>query len=204
MLEKRGYAFDRVHTRRAVLEKLDAGSPDLIIVDARALRFDAQRLCQTIRANDNQVPFLLILPETETFTGSCATLVLQGRITSRRVLNRVKRLLSKPGADILRVGDIVLDIKQRTVTRADLHHRLTPKQACLLEILMRNPGRVLTRAFLMKEVWNTNFVDDTRTLEVHIHWLRKAIEDDPSHPVYLSTVRCLGYRFDVPKTAPQP
>ena len=89
------------------------------------------------------------------------------------------------------------------MTRGQQQHRLTPRQTALLAVFMRNPGRVLTRARLMREVWDTDFVDDTRTLEVHVHWLRKAIEKDPSHPVYLVTVRRLGYRFDVPPAEPQ-
>lgn len=63
---------------------------------------------------------------------------------------------------------------------------------------MTNRGKVLTRQFLMEKVWETNYMGDTRTLDVHIHWLRKAIEDDPRRPLYLHTVRRVGYRFDIP------
>ena len=63
---------------------------------------------------------------------------------------------------------------------------------------MRHPGKVLSRAYLMKRVWETDFVGDTRTLEVHIHWLRRAIEKDPAQPTYLTTVRRKGYCFDAP------
>ncbi len=202
-LEERGHKFDRVHTRRNASAWLKSTTADLLIIDARALRFDAHRFCQALRANGENVPLLLILPAGEKHSGDSATVVLQGKITPRRFYNRVRRLLSKPGAKVLRAGEIVLDIEQRVVTRGQQQHRLTPRQTALLAVFMRNPGRVLTRARLMREVWDTDFVDDTRTLEVHVHWLRKAIEKDPSHPVYLVTVRRLGYRFDVPPAEPQ-
>ncbi|HIE39325.1 MAG TPA: response regulator transcription factor [Anaerolineales bacterium] len=202
LLEKKGYHVTRVHTRRNANAWLEKGSPDLLIVDARHLRFNASRFCQALRANGNPVPLLLILPEGEEDPSSGATAILRGKLTSRKLFNRIRRILSGPGGEILRVGDIVLDVKRRTVSRSGQQRRLTPKQTHLLEVFMRNPGRVLTRAFLMKEVWNTDFVGDTRTLEVHIHWLRRAIEETPSNPVYLTTVRRLGYRFDVPQADP--
>jgi len=200
LLEKQGHTVVCTHTRRDALEQLHAEPPDLIIVDSRSLRFSASRFCQAVRENGNQVPMLLLALEDEDEDEPCAGVaaVLRGAFTSRKLLNRVKRCLSTTEGEVLRAGDVVLDVKRRTVTRHGQQHRLTPKQTCLLEVFMRNRGRVLTRAVLMREVWNTDFVGDTRTLEVHIHWLRKAIEDDPARPVYLTTVRRLGYRFDVP------
>jgi DNA-binding response OmpR family regulator len=64
---------------------------------------------------------------------------------------------------------------------------------------MRNPGKVLSRKFLMKNVWDTDFLGDTRTLDVHVRWIREKIEENPSSPVYLRTVRGVGYRFEVPE-----
>ena len=202
LLEKKGYQVVRVHTRRNANAWLKEKTPDLMIVDARFLRFNPYRFCQSLRANGNRVPLLLILPEEANDPDSGATIVLRGQPTPRRLLNRVKRLLPTLGGKLLRAGDLVLDLKHRTVSRGERSHRLTPKQARLLETFINNQGRVLTRAFLMKEVWNTDYVDDTRTLEVHIHWLRRAIEEDPSNPVYLTTVRGVGYRFDVPEGDP--
>jgi len=75
--------------------------------------------------------------------------------------------------------------------------RLTPKMTRLLAAFMQNEGQILTRKFLMKTVWDTDFVDDTRTLDVHIHWVRRLIEDDPRNPVYITTIRRVGYRFSL-------
>lgn len=74
-------------------------------------------------------------------------------------------------------------------------HHLTPKECKLLATFMQNPGEVLTRALLMREVWDTDFTDDTRTIEVHVSWLRKKIEEDPSNPRLIQTVWGEGYMF---------
>lgn len=97
----------------------------------------------------------------------------------------------------LKARGISLDLEKRSVTtRGDTTH-LTPKECALLATFMDNGGEVLTRKFLMKEVWETDWTEDTRTLDVHIRWLREKIEDDPSNPVHLRTVRGVGYRFEV-------
>jgi DNA-binding response OmpR family regulator len=112
----------------------------------------------------------------------------------------VRKLLPPARPDILSVGDITFDIKAREVQKGDRTLRLTPKQAMLLEALMQNAPQVLSRRFLMKNVWNTDYLGDTRTLDVHIRWVREAIEDDPSTTKYVRTVRGVGYRFDLPDT----
>ncbi|MFQ5856334.1 MAG: winged helix-turn-helix domain-containing protein [Anaerolineae bacterium] len=97
----------------------------------------------------------------------------------------------------LKCADLVLDLATRHVTKGDGHpKRLTPKECRLLETFMRNRGDVLTRKFLMYEVWDTDYDGDTRTLEVHVSWLRAKIEDDPCNPHYLHTVRGTGYWFE--------
>ncbi len=98
---------------------------------------------------------------------------------------------------LLRAGDLTLNLESCHLTKGELTYKLTPKECKLLEVFMSNEGKVLTRKFLMKEVWETDYMGDTRTLDVHIRWLRKKIEDDPSSPLYLRTVRGVGYRFEV-------
>ena len=104
----------------------------------------------------------------------------------------------KRKAGHLRAGGISLDLKSRSVTKGKVTVRLTPKGCALLQTFMKNGGIVLTRKFLMKEVWDTDWTEDTRTLDVHVRWLRQKIEDNPSKPVYLRTVRGVGYRFEAP------
>ncbi len=199
VLEEHGFQVERVCTHRATCMALKAHPPDLLIVDTRRLRFNGLRFCEALTAGENPIPVLLIVPEDQKRPHYPGVTVLRGEPTARKLLYRVKRLLSPHGDHLLKAGEITLDLQQRVVTRKGEEHHLTPRLARLLEVFMRNPGRVLTRAFLMKEVWQTNYLDDTRTLEVHVHWLRKAIEEDFRHPRYLTTVRRVGYRFNVPR-----
>jgi DNA-binding response OmpR family regulator len=90
-------------------------------------------------------------------------------------------------------------LDNRQVSTGNGAQKLTPQLCRLLEVFMLNPEKILSRKFLMKEVWETDYIGDTRTLEVHICWLRKKIEEDPRHPRYLRTVRGVGYHFSVLK-----
>lgn len=93
----------------------------------------------------------------------------------------------------LSCGPIALDVEKRTLYREGEQYHLTPKECRLLEVFLLHQGQVLTRQFLMKEVWQTDFVADTRTLEVHVHWLRQKIESNRSSPTFIHTVRGVGY-----------
>jgi DNA-binding response OmpR family regulator len=94
---------------------------------------------------------------------------------------------------VLTYGPFALDVESRTLTRGDVVHALTPKECRLLATFIAHVGQVLTRQYLMKEVWDTDFAADTRTLEVHVHWIRSKLEDDVRTPSYLHTVRGVGY-----------
>lgn len=100
-----------------------------------------------------------------------------------------------PGTSTITCGPITLDPENRVLYRDNEEHRLTPKEASLLLTFLRHRGEVLTRQFLMKTVWDTDFIADTRTLEVHVHWLRAKIERDGRKPSLLHTVRGVGYVF---------
>ncbi len=92
-------------------------------------------------------------------------------------------------------GDIVLDLINKEVTVRGTTHRLNTKECKLLATFMVHPGQTLTQEFIMQEVWETDFIEDTRTIQVHVSWLRKKIEEDPANPCYIQTVRGVGYVF---------
>jgi DNA-binding response OmpR family regulator len=121
--------------------------------------------------------------------------------TPRKLLNRVARLLPGDESFTLEVGPIRLNLAQRKVFAYRKEARLTPKQAKLLEVFMLNPGRLMTRKSLIRQVWHTDYTGDTRTLDVHMSWLRSAIEPDPKKPIFLKTIRGMGYRFDLPESS---
>lgn len=101
----------------------------------------------------------------------------------------------------LQLGDILLNIATRTVTTPNGRYRMTPKQCLLLQLLMSHNGEVVARKDIMRAVWNTAYMDDTRTLDVHIRWLRERIEVNPSKPQYLVTERGVGYKLQLPTAA---
>ena len=97
------------------------------------------------------------------------------------------------------VGEIALDLEAHTVTRSGHELTLRQKEFEILSLLMTNLGKVVTRDRLFDEVWGTDWLGDTRTLDVHMSWLRAKLETDPANPVYLQTIRGVGYRFTDPE-----
>jgi DNA-binding response OmpR family regulator len=193
------YNVITAHTRREALSKAQKTQPAVIVLDSTSVRFSCRRFCETLRDEGWTTPILMLLHPGEKIDRSIgARAHLRYPISAKKLMNRINRLLPAPDDDIIRVGDVVLNIKQRCVTCGDRESHLTPKQSQLLEIFLRHPGEILTRAYLMKQIWNTDYMGDTRTLDVHIHWVRKAIEDDYKSPAYVHTVRRIGYRFEIP------
>ncbi|GIV69202.1 winged helix-turn-helix transcriptional regulator [Caldilinea sp.] len=103
---------------------------------------------------------------------------------------------AKNGA-LVQAGEVTLDLQNRIVMTPRGQHHMTPKQCALLNLLMARRNEVVSRSEIMQEIWQTNFLGDTRTLDVHVRWLREYIESDPSSPKRLITVRGKGYRFCV-------
>jgi DNA-binding response OmpR family regulator len=168
----------------------------MIVVDIPSLRCDGQRLCDELRDGCFGVQLLALVQSDENATRpTCADFHLRYPISGPALAVKVADMLGR----VLQVGDVVYDYERRLVGYCRTKKPLTPKQGLLLEVFMRHPGQVLTRAFLMKQVWQTDYLGDTRTLDVHVRWLRKAIEREPSSPTYLRTVRGIGYRFGPPE-----
>jgi len=179
--------------------------PVLTIIDPSSLRINGARLSRMLKRAVAAIPIIWVLDEgTSVSKDGVADLWLERPFTSRKLLNRVRKLLPPIDRGILKAGDVVFEVSKRTIHKGDHHRRLTPKQAKLLEALMRKPGQVLSRRFLMKHVWNTDYLGDTRTLDVHVRWVREAIEDNASQPQFVRTVRGVGYRFEVPVTQDPP
>lgn len=200
-LEKRGYNVSVLSNDQIAPEKIEADAIQLVIVNALAADWQEEETCRTLRRRGVDLPILLLLPKgNKAATPSQADVVLVKPFTIRKVVNRIEKLIAKPRAHILQVGDIQMNCRTRLVRRGDApYQKLTPKQAKLLETLMRHAGQVLTRRYLMKQVWQTDYMGDTRTLDVHIRWVREKIEPNPSKPIYITTKRREGYRFAAPK-----
>lgn len=200
-LEKKGYLVSVRHGLDEALELAAKKPPDVVVLDAASMLTRGTRMCRTARARLNGIPIILVAPPgTQADPASGASLTLVQPFTARKLLNRVARLLPSDDRDGLVVGPICLNLAQRRVKCMGRESRLTPKQARLLEVFMQNPGRLLSRQALIRQVWHTDYTGDTRTLDVHMSWLRRAVEPDPRHPQFLKTIRGVGYRLDVPGT----
>ncbi len=198
-LERKGYEVKVAHKVDASLDGVGSSNPDLVILDAASMQTSGTRMCRTTRSMLGGTPIILVAPNgARPDVGCGANVTLVHPFTPRKLLNRVARLLPADERFALVSGPIRLNMAQRTVRSHGRESRLTPKQAKLLEVFMHSPGQLMTREALIRQVWHTDYTGDTRTLDVHMSWLRRAIEPDPSHPRYLKTIRGMGYRLDLP------
>lgn len=197
-LTKKDFQVESVSSGSAALKQIEEALPDIIIFDAASMRTSGKRICMSLREKAAGIPIILILDEQSQAAHDLdVDVVLNQPFTLQKLLNRIKPYLPQEPKNILRVGPIFLDVQNHSVRCMDHQAMLTPRLVALLQILMERPGEVIHRDALFSQVWDTQYTGDTRTLDVHISWLRQAIEDDPRHPRYIKTVRGMGYRLDV-------
>lgn len=197
-LQGRGYHVVCASNSKEALSRVRTDAPALAVVNSTSLHTDGQRVCLDLKNATEEMPVIIIVragSDLEKIT--CADLVLARPFTARKLLNRVVRMLPDSVGDVLRAGEFALNPESRSLRVGKTEYHLTPMKAALLEVFMRHPGEVLSRKYLMKHVWHTDYLGDTRTVEVHIRWLREIIEADAYHPVFLRTIRGVGYRFCV-------
>jgi DNA-binding response OmpR family regulator len=197
-LTKKGYLVESVLSGSAALERLDYITPDLVIVDASSMRTSGKRICQALRGKQPALSIILVIDnhaDPNDQYGADAVLVLP--FTMQKLLNRVKHLMPVTNNGGLEAGPFILDTEQRRVIMDGKQIQLTPRLTALFKILMEHPGEVINRETLFKEAWETDYTGDTRSLDVHMSWLRLALEDNPRHPRFIKTVRGMGYRLDV-------
>jgi DNA-binding response OmpR family regulator len=198
-LEKRGYSVTLERNTQAALKRSLSLFPDIIVLNAASLKTSGARICRRMKASLNGTPVVIIADKKSVPDANCgasATLVVP--FTPRKLLNGVARLLPGDESASLQLGPIKLNLAQRRISCGGREERVTPKQARLLEMFLRAPGALLTRKQIIKHVWDTDYTGDTRTLDVHMSWLRGVIEPNPRKPRYLKTLRGQGYRLDIP------
>jgi DNA-binding response OmpR family regulator len=196
-LRKKEFLVELVPTGSAALARLVEIDPDLVVVNAASLRSSGKRICSEIRGQSAKLPIVLIVSPEHKATGvTAANVVLELPFTSRKLLNRITPLLPGDGKNIIHVGYIRLDLELQRVRCKGREARLTPRMTHLLLVLLLHAGEAVERQKLFSEVWETQYTGDTRTLDVHISWLREALEEDPRQPQFLKTIRGVGYRLD--------
>jgi DNA-binding response OmpR family regulator len=197
-LRKKGFDVEQAASGSDALARMEAGIiPDVIIVAAASLRTTGKRICQSLRAKTEDIPILLILEAGAVMENGEADVVLNLPFTAQKLVNRINHVLPVESEKALHIGPIRLDVDQRIVRCLGKRTRLTPRLISLLTILIQQHGEVIDRKVLFSRVWDTDYTEDTRTLDVHISWLRRAIEVDPVHPRFLKTVRGVGYQLDL-------
>ncbi len=186
-------------TGNAAVNRIQDYEPDLVVINAASLHSNGKRICRSLREQVNGIPILVInTAELPLNDDNCANAVLTLPFTMRKLVNRINPLLPGEGESVIRCGPIRLDLERRLVSCEGREPRpLTPHLTHLMKLFMEHVGVVLERDRLFSEVWKTEYTGDTRTLDVHISWLRQALEADPRKPKYLKTVRGVGYRLDV-------
>ena len=201
-LEKSNFDVTVVPTGRQALEWVQKQAPDLVVFDASSMRSSGARTCRRLRGMLGSVPIIHCRLEGLAEDPSIlADVYLEQPFTGRKLLNRVRDLLPVDlhKEEIIRFGHILLYRSKRAVDIKEKgEQRLTPKLAQLLEEFLRHPNELVSRRQLMHNVWHTDYVGDTRTLDVHVRWVRECIEKDPSNPVLLRTVRGKGFILALP------
>ena len=202
--------FDPVVTRTAAgaLELADSAEPDLVLLDLALPDGDGRDVCRELRKRSD-VPILMLTArgtETDRVVGLelGADDYVVKPFSAREVISRIRAVLRRTGSrarppeDPLRVGEHELDPEARTAKLAGDELELSRKEFDLLAELVRNAGRVVKREDLMARVWDVNWFGSTKTLDVHIGWLRRKLGDDPARPAYIETLRGVGFRFNAP------
>lgn len=199
-LIKKGYEVHSAPNGNAAKSYLNNEKPQVVIVDASSLRTAGKRICTAIRKEVSETPIILIVDESvDKKKYKDVNEILIFPFTLQKLLNRIKPFVQRDDNNTLEVDPIKLDLSQRWVYCNGKNERLTPRLFVLMKTLMQKPGKLIKREELFKTLWETEYIGDMRSLDVHISWLRKAIEKDPRNPDYIKTKRGVGYYLDLPE-----
>lgn len=182
--------------QKTALQLIRAEPPAVVLVELDQKSTSRLRFCDVVRYRLPTAPILAVA-QTVPENSFNFDAVLALPLISTQVVHTIQRFSTKHTEYLLQLGPIALNMATRTVVTPNGRYTMTPKQCALLKLLMSEHGEVVERRKIMESVWETNYLEDTRTLDVHIRWLRERIEQNPSKPVYLQTVRGVGYRFDI-------
>ena len=208
LLRKEGYDVVPVATGPQALERFADGGADLVLLDLMLPGMSGTEVCRELRRRSDVPVIMVTAKDSEIDKVVGLEIGADDYVTkpysSRELLARIHAVLRRRGTtttaaadepDVLEVGRVRLDPERHEVEVDGVPTPFPLKEFELLELLMRNAGRVLTRAQLIDRVWGSDYVGDTKTLDVHVKRVRAKIEPDPANPVHLVTVRGLGYKL---------
>ncbi len=212
-LKREGFRVQVARDGAEALDRFDAVRPDLVLLDVMLPKVSGIDVCRELRTR-SKVPIIMVTAkgaEIDTVVGlevgaddyvtkpyRLRELVARMRAVLRRAPDETSLLVHSD--EVLAVGDVVVDPERHEVTIRGESVSLPLKEFELLTVLLDNAGRVLTRDVLIDRVWGHDYVGDTKTLDVHVKRLRAKVEEDPSNPSRIVTIRGLGYKYDTPRT----
>ena len=205
MLEREGYETVIMDDGRHAVAEFEANGADLILLDLMLPGMSGTEVCRQVRTQ-SQVPIIMLTAkdsEVDIVVGLelGADDYVTKPYSTRELLARIRAVMRRRIDDatddsVIEIGTVRMDLERHTVATSGREIAMPLKEYALLEVLMRNAGRVLTRGQLIDRVWGEDYFGDTKTLDVHIKRIRSRIEETPSEPQILVTVRGLGYRFE--------
>ena len=207
LLSKEGFSIETARNGREGLDKFWKVSPDLVLLDIMLPEVSGTEVCRQIRAKSNVPIIMLTAKDTEVDKVVGLELGADDYIvkpySKAELVARIKAVLRRglsehTSADggVITAGPVTIDVDRHAVSIGGENISLPLKECELLEFLVRNSGRVLTRTQLIDRVWGSDYFGDTKTLDVHVKRLRAKIEKDPANPTYIQTIRGLGYKFE--------
>jgi two-component system response regulator RegX3 len=206
MLRREGFDAVVSSTGPDALEEFDRGGADIVLLDLMLPGLPGTEVCRALRARSTVPIIMLTAKDGEIDKVVGLELGADDYVTkpysARELVARIRAVLRRrgetdvPADSVLEAGPVRMDVERHVVDVGGEQVALPLKEFDLLELLMRNAGRVLTRMQLIDRVWGSDYVGDTKTLDVHVKRLRAKIEPDPANPTYLLTVRGLGYKLE--------
>jgi DNA-binding response OmpR family regulator len=209
-LNREGYTIENATNGSEAIAKFETTHPDLVVLDIRLPEIDGMEVCKRLRARSS-VPIIMLTARSDELDRILGLEIgaddyLPKPFSFRELLARIRALLRRVAMDQhtqsssnLQINNLYLDPVARRVTKNHVEVQLATREYELLYLLMSQAGRACSRQELLSKVWGEEWYGDARTLEVHIRWLRIKIEDDPTNPKYIQTVRGYGYRFISPE-----
>jgi len=206
MLRKEGFEVSVAGTGPAAIEEFDRAGADLVLLDLMLPGISGTEVCRQLRSRSNVPVIMLTAKDGEIDKVVGLELGADDYVTKpfsmRELIARIRAVLRRGGEGeellpgVVEAGPVRMDVERHTVTISGAATPMPLKEFDLLELLLRNSGRVLTRGQLIDRVWGSDYVGDTKTLDVHVKRLRAKVEPDPAQPRHIVTVRGLGYKFE--------